>query len=60
MSTSNYTTPDDNKIDDHIYEMINRGSVYTNAVYTRAPILTRKSDDYDYAHGENINVSKYV
>ena len=71
MSTSNYyTTPDDNLIDDHVYEMVNNiemnsfnvgqdrnSSSLTNSVYARAQILTRQSDDYDYAHRENINVS---
>jgi hypothetical protein len=71
MSTSNYyTNPDDNMYDDHVYEMVNNiemnrfnvgqdrnSSNHTNAVYARAPILTRQSNDYDYAHRENSNVS---
>ena len=70
MSTSNYyTTPDDNMLDDNVYELVNNiemntfnvgqdkdSSSHTNAVYARAPILTRLSDAYDYAHRENINV----
>jgi hypothetical protein len=73
MSTSNYyTTLDDNIIDDHVYEMVNNiemntfngqdrdSSSHRNAVYARVPILIRPSDDYDYAHRENSNVSMYV
>ena len=74
MSTSNYyTTPDDNMIDDHVYEMVNNiemetfnvgqdrnSSSHTNAIYARASFLTRQSDDYDYANRENINESVLV
>jgi len=74
MSILNYyTTPDDNMIDDHVYEMVNNiemntfnvgqdknSSSLTNADYARATILDRQSDDYDYAHRENINESMYV
>ncbi len=74
MSILNYyTTPNDNLIDDHVYEMVNNiemntfnvgqdknSSSPTNADYARATILDRQSDDYDYAHRENINESMYV